>query len=91
MKSSRRNFARTLALGAAVAPLVPEAVSQQDSQAPADAIDLSMKVINIQMNDDRAKQIRDALQNTARQVTAVRAYHLRRDTPPALVLGVFDV
>jgi hypothetical protein len=90
MKSSRRKFTRTLALGAAAVPFVPEAVSQQEATADSESIDLSLKVINVKMNDDRTKQIRDALQNTARQVAAVRAYRLRRDTPPALGLGVFD-
>lgn len=90
MTSSRRTFAQALALGAVSAPLAPQALSQEEAAANSDALDLSMKVIDVKMTDDRAKQIRGALQNTARQIAAVRAYNLERDTPPALVLGVFD-
>lgn len=88
MNPSRRKFTRMLALGAA-APLIAQAPAQQEP-VPTDAVDLSIKVIDVPMNEDRTKQVRDSLENTIRQVKRIRAYKLKRDTEPALSLGVFD-
>lgn len=88
MNPSRRKFTRMLALGAA-APLIPQAAGQQEP-VPADAVDLSMKLIDVPMNEDRAKQVRESVENTIRQVKKIRAYKLQPDTEPAMSLGVFD-
>lgn len=90
MKSSRRNFARALALGMAAVPAAPRALAQEDHAVPNEAIELGVKVINVKTTEKRDKEIREALQNTAKQVAGIRAYRLKRDTPPCLGLGVFD-
>ena len=90
MKSSRRNFNRALlALGAA-APLAPQAIAQ-DKETNSDFIDTQMKVMDVHVSDIRVKEIREFLQkNTTREIKALRAWPVKRDTPPALGLGVFD-
>jgi hypothetical protein len=90
MKLSRRKFGRVLASGAIGAPFIVKGLAQTVDQVPSDAIDLGMKVINIKMSEARAEGVREALKNTAKQVAAIRAYPLKRDAQPALVLGVFD-
>ena len=91
MNSSRRNFNRALlALGAA-APLAPQ-VKSQDNQEASDFIDVQMKVMDVKVSDARVKDIREFLQkNTTREIKTLRAWPVKRDTPPALGLGVFDV
>jgi hypothetical protein len=92
MKSSRRNFTRTVALGALAAPFALEGLSWQDNQAVSDEIELRMKIIDAKVSDERAKQIRDFLrQNTMREISVLRAWPVKRDVPPALGLGVFDI
>jgi hypothetical protein len=92
MKSSRRNFTRAAALGALAAPFALQALSQQNNQDASDEIELRMKIIDVKISDARAKQIRDFLrQNTMREISVLRAWPVKRDMPPALGLGVFDI
>lgn len=88
MNPSRRKFTRMLALGA-TAPLIPQAAVQQEP-VPADAVDVSMKTIDVPMNEERTKQVRESVENTIRQIKTIRAYKLKPDTEPAMSLGVFD-
>jgi hypothetical protein len=90
MKVTRRKFGRLLALAAAGTPLVVNTMAQTRDQVSADAVELGMKVIDVKVSAQRAEGIRQALRNTDRQVAAIRAYPVKRDTQPALVLGVFD-
>jgi hypothetical protein len=90
MKLSRRKFARNLLLSSAAAPLAAGALADSNDQATAAAIDLDMKVIDVTGSPHRLETIREALKNTTAQVAAIRAYPVKRDTQPALVLSVFD-
>ena len=91
MKTSRRNFGRTLALSAVAAPFAPEALSQQPDQASPDTVELRMKIIDAPLTPERAQQVRAFLrQTTSREISKLRSWPVRRDTPPALGLGVFD-
>ena len=92
MKSSRRNFARAVALGALTAPFATEILSGQNNQAASDEIEFRMKIIDAKVTDQRANQIRDFLrQNTLHEISVLRAWPVKRDVPPALGLGVFDI
>jgi hypothetical protein len=87
---SRRKFTHALALAAVAAPLAPEAISQ-DKQASSDFVDVQMKVMDVHVSDARASQIREfLLKTTSREISVLRAWPVRRDLPPALMLGVFD-
>jgi hypothetical protein len=90
MKTSRRNFARALAAGATLASVASVSLGQQSDRLSEATLDVNMKVIDVKTSDVREKQIREALQNTANQVAAIRAYRLKRETPPAVSLGFFD-
>jgi hypothetical protein len=96
MKLSRRKFTRVLALSAVAAPFAAEAAAQvntpvsEDTPVSDETIDLDMKVVDVNVSEKRAAIIREALKNTAIQVEALRAYPLKRDAQPALILSVFD-
>lgn len=92
MNSSRRNFTRAVALGALAAPFAVEELSGQNNQTASDEIELRMKIIDAKVSDERANQIRDFLrQNTLREISVLRGWPVKRDVPPALGLGVFDI
>jgi hypothetical protein len=90
MKLSRRKFTRVLALSAVAAPFAAEAAAQVNTPVSDETIDLDMKVVDVNVSEKRAAIIREALKNTAIQVEALRAYPLKRDAQPALILSVFD-
>jgi hypothetical protein len=90
MQLSRRKFTRALALSSVAVPLARDVFAQANDGVSPEAIELGMRIINVKTSEKRAEGIREALKNTAQQVATLRAYPLKRDTQPALVLGVFD-
>lgn len=91
MKQNRRQFARMLALGAAV-PLAPQRRGGEDNQPPVPSaqVDAKMKLIeSVPMNNDRAGQIRQSVEQTIRQIDKIRSYKLAgRATEPALNMAM---
>lgn len=91
MKPNRRQFARMLALGAAV-PLAPQRRGGQEDQpsVPAAQVDAKMKLIeSIPMNADRTGQIRQSVEQTIRQIDKIRDYKLSaRALEPALNMAM---
>lgn len=90
MNPSRRKFTRMLALTVA-APLVPPQANPQEKTVLPEAVEVSMKTLDIPMGEERAKQVRESVEQTLERVKKLRAYPLRREVEPALNLGVFDV
>ena len=87
---SRRRFTRALAMGAVAVPLGTEMFAQAPSEVSAERVDLSVNVIGVKLPDARVQSIRNAVKLSDHQVDVLRAYPVKRDTQPALILGAFD-
>lgn len=83
---TRRGFNGLILWSAISAP----ALLAQGSEAAAGKIDRDISLLDIDVSARRRQEIRRALEKTERQVATLRAYKVKRDTPPALILGVFD-
>jgi hypothetical protein len=90
MNLSRRKFAQALALSTVAAPLVADVFAQTNSDPTAELVDLDMKIINVNQSDKRGESIQEAVELAVHQAKIIRAYPLKRDTQPALILAVFN-
>lgn len=89
MNRSRRKFARLMVLSAA-APLAP--LQAQQEKPSADSLDVAVKSLGaIPMNEERAGQVRQSIEQSVDRVGRLRKYNLRREIEPALGLGIFDL
>jgi hypothetical protein len=92
MNLSRRKFAQALAMSTVAAPLVADAFAQANSAPTTEAemVDLDMRMINVKRSDKRGESIQEAVELAVHQAEVIRAYPLKRDTQPALILAVFN-
>jgi hypothetical protein len=90
MNLSRRKFAQALAMSTVTAPFVADAFAQANSEPATEMVDLDMRMINVKRSDKHGESIQEAVDLAVRQAEIIRAYPLKRDTQPALILAVFN-
>jgi hypothetical protein len=90
MNLSRRKFAQALAMSTVAAPLVADVFAQEKVDSTTEMVDMDMKIVNVNRSDKRGESIQEAVELAVHQAKIIRAYPLKRDTQPALILAVFN-